>query len=232
MVDKTLISTAIRENVWFQGMPEDMLDRLVAMASIKTLADGAYLYAKNEEADGIYAVLAGAIVAGGCSENGKRAVYAVLEPGSWVGEASMFDRRPRVSDAIAKGETKILFIPRVKFQQLLDERPQLYKYFIGILCEHYRQASRLVEASMMRSVTERLALRLLDLTARYDFSCQDGKPASVKVSQEELSLMAGTTRQRINQELKSWEKHGWIEVSYGYVTILDRAALEGLLTLI
>lgn len=231
-MDKNLIRKAIRENSWFQGMPEDILDGLAAAATIKDLSDGMYLYAKNDEADGIYGVLEGAIVAGVCSESGKRAVYAILEPGSWLGEISIFDLRPRVSDAIAKGDTRILFIPRGRFQRLLDERPQLYKYFIGILCEHYRTATRLLESNMMRPVAERLALRLLDLTASYDFSSSPAQPASVKVSQEELSLMAGTTRQRINQELKNWEKQGWIEVSYGYVAVLDRTALEGLLSLI
>lgn len=231
-VNNSSIADVILGSVWFKDMKGEMLDGLIDAAVIKPIKNGTYLYAKNEEADGLYAVLEGDFVVGVCSENGKRAVYAIIEPGGWLGELSLFDSQPRPSDAIARGNAQVLFISYQKIQALLDQNPQYYKYFIAILCEHYRSATRLVEANMMRSVPERLALRLLELSHHQGIPIDEEAPIRFKVSQEDLSYMAGSTRQRINQELKIWEKKGWIELSYGYVTVVDRKSLEGLLTLI
>ena len=40
------------------------------------------------------------------------------------------------------------------------------------------------------------------------------------------ALLVGATRQSVNQELRRWEKAGWIRIGYGGVEVIDRAALE------
>ncbi len=224
------IRQVLMDSHWFQSLPENMQEKMIALARTKHLADGQCLYVKGDEADGFYAILDGTIVIEVSSLEGRRAVLAILEKGAWLGEISMFDNCPRLSDAIAKGNAEVMFIPKDKFQALLDEHPHYYKIFISLVCKRYRQAATLVEASLIRSVPERLALRLLDLSAGYgDFRLDNGE-LKLRVSQEELALLSGSTRQRVNRELKAWESKGWVKVSYGYVTIVDRAALEGLLT--
>jgi len=48
----------------------------------------------------------------------------------------------------------------------------------------------------------------------------------VKLSQESLGQMRGSTRESINKGLKSLEHKGFIETKSGYITVLDMAGLE------
>jgi hypothetical protein len=47
-----------------------------------------------------------------------------------------------------------------------------------------------------------------------------------RISQEEYALLVGATRQSVNQELRRWEKVGWIRIGYGGVEVINREALK------
>lgn len=231
-MDKTAIKQILIGNHWFQQLPEPVIEELIDMASVRYLQNGQLLYAHNDEPEGLYGVIEGAIRIGISSAEGKQAVFAILESGSWLGETAMFDDQPRPNDAEAQGETEILFIPRVRFQAMLERRPELYKHFIKLICEHFRRASALVADCTLRTFPERLAKQLLALGDTYGTPCEEGLKINLHLSQEDLGMMAGTTRQRINKELKNWERQGWIHVEYGRVVIKNRAALVDLISVV
>lgn len=223
------IKQTLLDSHWFQGLPDAVIEQMISDAKVKNYADGQYLYSKGDEPDGLYTILQGAVIAEINSKEGKCAVLGILEKGSWLGEVSIFDSSPRPSDAVARGSVQLLFIPRDKFQGLLDAQPELYSHFIKQVCKRYRSVLRMLEASLIRSLPERLALRLVDLATGYSEFRAGAGGITLSVSQEELALLAGTTRQRINQELKKWEKAGWVSLGYGNITINDCEALESLL---
>ncbi|QKX16373.1 Crp/Fnr family transcriptional regulator [Microbulbifer sp. YPW1] len=229
-MDREAVKQILLDSHWFQDLPDQVIEQMISDAKLKSYTDGQYLYSKGDEADGLYAILQGAVVAEINSKEGKCAVLGILEKGSWLGEISVFDDHPRPSDAVARGNAQLLFIPRDKFQGLLDAQPQLYSHFMNQVCKRYRSALRMLEASLIRSLPERLALRLLDLATGYSEYRVGVAGVTLSVSQEELALLAGTTRQRINQELKIWEKAGWVSLGYGSLTIHDCEALENLLS--
>lgn len=228
-MERERIQQILLDSHWFQGLPDDVIAQVIADGKVKNFTDGQYLYGKGDEPDGLYAVLQGAVVAQINSKEGKCAVLGILERGSWLGEISVFDGSPRPSDAVARGNAQLLFVPRDKFHALLDAQPNLYRHFIRQVCKRYRSALRMLEASLIRSLPERLAIRLLDLATGYSEYRVGAGGVTLSVSQEELALLAGATRQRINQELKLWEKAGWVSLGYGSITIHDCGALEGLL---
>jgi len=46
--------------------------------------------------------------------------------------------------------------------------------------------------------------------------------------QEQLARLLATSRQTISGIVKTWERQGWVSVSYGQITVLDRDALAAL----
>jgi len=52
-----------------------------------------------------------------------------------------------------------------------------------------------------------------------------GIGTKLEISQEEIGLLAGISRQRANQALKVLEQQGLVRVDYGEIEVLD---LEGL----
>jgi DNA-binding GntR family transcriptional regulator len=49
----------------------------------------------------------------------------------------------------------------------------------------------------------------------------------LEISQEEIGLLAGVSRQRVNQALRVLEKAALLRVEYGGVMVVDLAGLQG-----
>jgi len=73
----------------------------------------------------------------------------------------------------------------------------------------------LVEDLSFRSVTSRVAKILL----------QQGREASLQITQQELAAMAGTAREVVGRALKALEERGAIRLERGRILVLDRRAL-------
>jgi CRP-like cAMP-binding protein len=125
------------------------------------------------------------------------------------------------------GECAVLFLPRAKFDSLLKARPELYQHFIPMLCRKLRLALSYVEGAALFSLTERLAQRILELLTFYGIDDGgSGRLIDVHLPQEDLAKMLGVSRQAISRELKRLETEGVIELSYGKLRVLNKAALE------
>ena len=54
----------------------------------------------------------------------------------------------------------------------------------------------------------------------------DGATVELKLSQQELAEMTGTSRVSVNKQLKSWEEEGLVSTRRGTVTIHNADALD------
>ena len=228
-MEKAQIKAIFQENQWFKYLPQDVIYELIDMSTVRQLTDGQILYVRNDPAEGLYGVLDGALRISTCSPEGKQIVYTILEKGSWIGEVSLFDGQPRLNDAEALGDTTLLLVSRERFNAMLDQRPELYKHFMLLVCSHFRDAMALIEDRNLRSYQERLARQLVILANQHGHQVSAGTEINLRLPQEELALLVGTTRQRINKVLKDWEREQWVSVSYSRITINDIAALEALI---
>lgn len=51
----------------------------------------------------------------------------------------------------------------------------------------------------------------------------------LRLSQEELGFMLGTTRQTINKIIQSWQKQEFIDMHYGFITIKNQSELRAMM---
>lgn len=214
-------------NAWFKDLPDDIVERLAAATRQRFFADGAVVHRRGDPADGLYTIVSGAVRIGAQAADGRETVLTLLQPGAWFGEISLFDGRPRTHDAHAHGDTVILMVPRQDFQQLLDTRPELYRYFMPLLCRRLRSVFSMLEDHTVLSVRARLVKRLL-LLARTVGEASGGERV-LSLSQEALANMLGLSRQTVNKELKALEREGLVRLHYGQIGLPDPRALQRLL---
>lgn len=219
------LAKLLQKNRWFGELPQDVLAELLSLARTRTLQDGEYVYAKDDEPDGLHGVISGSVRISNVGHDGREAILAMLSPGSWFGEISLFDGLPRSHDSVATGVTELLLIPRPAFHQMLERRPELYPLFIRLLCGRARISFAMLEDSALLPLSSRLAKRLLMHGHNYGQTDEGGGRLSVQLSQEALGQMLNTSRQSINKQLKKMEQSGWISVHYSQITILDESAL-------
>lgn len=213
----------IRHNALFRELPEDIINALVTMARTVRLNDRVQVHAKGDEPEGMYGIMSGQVRASSTTVDGREALLAVLEPGVWFGESSLFDGLPRTYDAYAQGECILLLIPRAPLEALLAQHPVLYRQFVKLLCQRIRLSLLLQESNGLLALEGRLANRMLLMA-----NLEQLPSPTLHVSQEDLSKMLGTSRQSVNKVLKGWELRQLIRRHYGCITLCNLGELERL----
>ena len=162
------------------------------------------------------------------SESGKEVVLNILGPGEMFGEIALIDGRERTADAGAMAASELLVIQRRDFMPFLERRPDVSARLLVVLCERIRWVSDLYEDAVFLDLPARLSKHLLRLAKTYGEPVPNGVMISLKLSQQELGNLMGTTRESINKQMRKWTEAGIVQVDHGYVVILRPVELEKL----
>ena len=161
----------------------------------------------------MYYIQAGRVKLSVVSTQGKEAIVAILEPGSFLGEGCLAGQPLRMATARAVEPATIVRVEKSTMVRLLHREPEFAEHFIAyLLSRNVRIEEDLVD-QLFNSSEKRLA-RLLLLLAHYG---KDSKPEPVvaKVSQETLAAMIGTTRSRVSYFMNRFRKLGFIHYNGG-----------------
>lgn len=217
-------------NPWFGALPlRERRDMLAASERVR-LSPGEMLFRQGDAvpagAGAFYGLVQGSLRISSLREDGKEAILVVLDAGNWFGEISLLDQQPRTHDATSVGTAEVLVLPRAAFDELM-RRHVFAMAVCRMLAARTRSLYGLVEDATLRSTRARVARRLMML-ARGDVAQAHSSRPVVPVSQEELAMMMGVTRQTLSKELKALVGHGAISLGYGRIAIESPALLERL----
>lgn len=108
----------------FGGLPTEQL-RLIAFSAIRLdLAEGQVLFRKGSVAKCGYIVSSGKVELSE-SDGGKRAVVAVCEAGTLIGELALFIETKRPATATATEAGQVIEIDRKLILRMLNEYPNI-----------------------------------------------------------------------------------------------------------
>jgi CRP/FNR family cyclic AMP-dependent transcriptional regulator len=171
------------------------------------------IYAQGDPTTGVKYIQEGAVKLSIVNEVGKEAIVAILGPGDFFGEGCLAGQRICMGTATAITPTAILFIEKNEMLRALHTEHALSDRFMSyILSRNIRIEEDLID-QLFNSSERRLARTLL-LLARYGQETQTQK-ILLKVSQEMLAEMIGTTRTRVNFFMTKFRKLGFIRYNGG-----------------
>jgi CRP/FNR family transcriptional regulator, cyclic AMP receptor protein len=185
------------------------LDSAGVARKIKEFKKAEVIYAQGDPAVSVMHIREGGVKLSVVSATGKEAVVAILGPGDFFGEGCLAGQSVRMGTASAITSATVLVIEEKEMFRVLHEQHALSDRFISfMLARNIRIEEDLVD-QLFNSSEKRLARTLL-LLARYG---KDDRPHGVllKVSQEMLAEMIGTTRSRVNFFMNKFRKLGFIE---------------------
>ena len=171
------------------------------------------LFSQGDTTDAVFYVQAGKVKLIVVSPQGKEAVIAILEPGSFFGEGCLAGQPVHLATATAVDEARIVRIDKQSMLRLLqDDRAFSALFLAYMLARNVRIQEDLVD-QLFNSSEKRLA-RILLLMAHFG---KEGKPEVVipKISQETLAEMIGTTRSRVSFFMTKFKKMGLIHYDSG-----------------
>jgi CRP/FNR family cyclic AMP-dependent transcriptional regulator len=219
----------LRSHSLFGQLPPAALEHLGSYMKRRTLLRGASIFAKGDPGIGLMGVLAGAVKISVPSADGRDIVLNIMHEGEIFGEIALLDGHPRTADATAMTDCELMVIERRDFVPFLRSQPDLTIQIIETLCARLRRTTEQVQDLTFLDLPTRLAKALLRLDAEGEARASTRK---VTITQREISQIIGRSRESTNKQLRVWEKHGWIRLERGAVTVLQRdkiakAAAEG-----
>jgi CRP-like cAMP-binding protein len=171
------------------------------------------LYSQGDAADAVFYIQGGKIKLSVVSQEGKEAVVAILEQGSFLGESCLAGQTVRTATATAMEDSSIVRIDKDAMIRVLHREPTFAELFMSYLLAHSIRIQEDLVDQLFNSSEKRLA-RVLLLMAHFG---KEGKPEPViaKVSQEMLAEMIGTTRSRVSFFMNKFRKLGFIDYNGG-----------------
>jgi CRP/FNR family transcriptional regulator, cyclic AMP receptor protein len=193
--------------------PHTYLSHVGDGKTILTSPKDQVIYSQGDAADAVFYIHEGKVKLTVVSLQGKEAVIAILERGSFFGEACLAGEHVRIATTTAMGKSAIVRIEKQAMINVLHEEPTFSELFMSyVLSRSIRIQEDLVD-QLFNSSEKRLARALL-LLAQFG---KEGKAEAViaKISQETLAEMVGTTRSRVSFFLNRFRKLGFIQYNGG-----------------
>ena len=215
----------IESGAWFSKLSGPLRQAILARAHVRRLRDGAPLAQRGAQAEEWCGVARGAVRISSVSLSGKQITLTYAEPGTWFGDIALFDGLPRTHDADAHGDTTLLVVRKPDFKALLAEHVELYEALLRLNCRRLRLMFNQLEELNTRPLQARLARQLLILAKSYGIPQGEEIRIGLALAQEDLAQLLGASRQRVNQELKGFERDGAVRVEPTRLVVLDRDKL-------
>jgi CRP-like cAMP-binding protein len=224
-----VLTIAERQNIdagsWFSRLSPPLRSAILSRTTVRRVADGAMLSARGAPAEDWCGVAKGAVRVSSVSLSGKQVTLTYVEPGTWFGDIALFDGMPRTHDANAHGETTLLAVRKADFKELLAQYVELYDALLRLNCRRLRLLFDTVEDLNTRPLASRLAKQILLLARSYGVVQGEEIRIGLQLAQEDLAQLLGASRQRVNQELKSFEREGAVRVEPTRLMVLSKDKL-------
>jgi CRP/FNR family cyclic AMP-dependent transcriptional regulator len=203
---------------------------LASVGVAKTIVQygrGDAIFTQGDPCEDVCYIESGNVKLSVLSKVGKEAVVAVLGPGDFLGEGGLAGQPSHLGSATAITPSAILAIGKQQMLGLLHKQHAMSDRFIAhMLARNIRIEEDLLD-HLFNSSERRLARTLL-LLVGYGKPRKPSTPdrLALKISQETLAEMIGTTRSRVNFFLNKFRKLGFIEYDGQLPLKINRSLLS------
>ena len=216
------LKEALRSAIWAQSLTPEQMARVEADTFETFVPKGGYVCRKGEMVENWLGIIDGMVKMNNFSRSGKSVTFTGVPAGGWFGEGSILKNEILKYDAMALRDARIARMPAATFMWLLDSSLPFTRFLLMQLNERLGQFIGMVENDRLLNPDTRVARCLASM---FNSHLYPGLEKLIQISQEELGLLSGASRQRAHQALHLLEKQGLLRVDYGGIRILD---LEGL----
>jgi CRP-like cAMP-binding protein len=124
----------------FSNVTTQQLSFIAAIAEEMAVEPGTVLYRENDAPDGLYVVVSGAVVV---SRNGD--AIDRIGPNASFGVWALFDDQPRLTGAEVSETSRLLFIPREEFYEVLADHVDIMQGIFKQLVQRVRSLAAVAE---------------------------------------------------------------------------------------
>jgi CRP-like cAMP-binding protein len=223
---KTDIRAALRTGVpLFEGLPEEGLERAVALSRREKRPRGEVLFHQGAPAEAFHLVLAGRIKVSQTTPEGQHVIMRYLGPKDVAGCVAVCGGVPYPATATTVEDTWLLSWTRPRIAELADRHPQIAMSAMRIMGGRMAELQARLKEMQTERVERRIAHALGRLVVQAGRRTNEGIEIDFPITRQDLAEMNGTTLHTVSRTLSEWEAAGIVSGGRQKVVITAPHAL-------
>lgn len=218
-----------REQPFLYALAPQAREELLSLGAERRFAAQEHLLRENDRGSYALVILAGwTVVSTATDRASSRLILALRGPGELIGEMAMLDASPRSATVTALGPVRARIIVSDRFRRFVAGEPYANGLLMAQLAARLRSADAERRTLASLTVLQRLAVRLLELTAvrpSVAVPDTDGDTVSIDLAQHDLADSVGATREAVAKALRLLRDADVVRTRPRRIEIVDRTVL-------
>ncbi|AEI80072.1 transcriptional regulator [Cupriavidus necator N-1] len=210
-------------HAWFGALAPEHQALAARETLLQSFAAGAFIARRGEPSRHWIGVDSGLIKLAVYTPDGRGCTFSGVPAGGWCGEGSVIKREDRRYDVIAIRDSQVLLVPEPVFNMLLAQSLPFASFVVRQLNERMGQFIATVQNDRLLGADARVAQAIAQL---FHPDLYPRTSPVLELSQEEIGLLTGLSRQRVNQALRRLADAGMVHLSYQSIRVTDLPRLR------
>lgn len=208
-----VIST-LHKTALFEGLDEAVLKQLSSQVVTRQFPKNSIVVTQGDETDSLYVIMDGRVDVFLQNDKGKEIIINTLGECDSFGELAPLGGIPRQASIITTENSTLVVISRQVFMDTLLTKPAISMRIINRLIDLIQNLTEEVSSLALEDVYNRV-VRVL-----YKHAEQVGdKLVTEKLTQQDIALRVGATREMVHRILKELKTGGYISIEGKHITI-------------
>ena len=204
---RTVRLDSLRNVPLFRDFDETELMQVAGLITTRRYAKHQTIFREGDPGQTFYLILAGSVAVVRIAPDGRETILSILKERDFFGEMSVFDTSVRAASVRTMTDVEVGVIERDDFLGLIDKTPRIGRLLVIALSERLRAANKLIAATTSQDIRARLASLLLNLMQNFGEPVSSGTRISLRLTNQEMANMIGTTRETVNRTLnRFWDE--------------------------
>ncbi len=203
-------------------VPAEQMRELLQIARRRRFSRNEVVFHRDDPGDSLHLISSGRFAVQVMTPLGERATIELRGPGECFGEMALVGGTRRSATVLSLEESETFSVYQPDFERLRRQHPGIGDVLVRLLVNEVKMLDERLLEALFVPVEKRVLRRLIELAELYPG--MDGT-ATITLTQEAISELAGAARPTVNAVLREEQERGTIELSRGRTRIID---LDGL----
>lgn len=216
----TINNHHLKQVGYFTNCSSDELNEIKKYIVQKNVQKGEIFLLEGHWCDWLYFVVSGVVKVYTESADGKQQILNLARVGESLNDVSTFDDSANAASMVAMSSVVLYAIKKSDLKQFILPRfPKVSLNIHKVFATRTRRDTELLGDLAFYQVTGRLAKVILRYT-------RESPIEGVRLTQQDMADMVGTSREMVNKSLRTLEMKGAISMQRDGITVINKSALE------
>ena len=225
---RTIGLESLRGVPLFRDFDASELAEVAQLVTTHRYAKHQTIFREGDPGQTFYLILAGSVAIVRVAADGRETILSILKERDFFGEMSIFDTAARAATVRTLTDAEVGAIERADFLALIDRSPRIGRLLVIALSERLRAANKLISATTSQDIRSRLASLLINLSTNFGEPVEMGTRITLRLTNQEMANMIGTTRETVNRTLNRFWDERLIDMRTAHVVVVESEKLRAM----